>query len=451
MTPARAPRPTPAFLLTAALLALGVIPLPGGWARVARTTLRSTAMNRADREANAGGYYEGLIGVGTDGGRNDLAVRIQGKPVDWVRFSDIGATRTVPGDPIQFELLPDLKKTLFGQPFTTNSFGLRDRATTLAKPPGTFRIALLGSSMDMGWGVGTDQTYENLLEDWLNTHSAKRGDRRRFEVLNFAVAAYSPLQRYDAFVRKALPFEPDMVIYSATMLDLRLLQIHLCNLFQAHADLSQGLLERVVRDAGLTANDLRLNATGELLAKEAVKAKLQPHLWSVDDAIVGDLATACRSRGIPLVCIMIPRVGEADSPSARADSVVRQAKIARGHGIPVIDLTGTFDTRDPAEIEIAPWDDHPNSAGHKLLFRALAHQLVEDKTLYALLFNEHQPSHSDESGHQQSATPPPAENSHNGGEGSHSSSQSPRNSSATDKEVRSHTLVPASAPLEASP
>lgn len=381
-------RPTPAFLLTAALLIFGVIPLPGRWVRTARQNLRSTELNRADRDANAGGYYEGLIGGGADGGRNDLAVRIQGKPVDWVRFSDIGATRTLPGDPIQFELRPDVNKTLFGQPFTTNSFGLRDRPTNLAKPPGTFRIALLGSSMDMGWGVGTDQTYENLLEDWLNTHSAKRGAHRRFEVLNFAVAAYSPLQRYDTFLRKALPFQPDMVIYSATMLDLRLLQIHLCNLFQARTDMSREILQRVMQDTGLTPQDLRVGATGELAAKEVVKAKLQPKLWSIDDTILSDLASACRTRQIPLVCVMIPRVGEADAPSARADSAACQAAIAARHGIPVLDLTGTFDARDPADIEIAPWDDHPNALGHKLLFRALAHDLVESKTLYDVLFDD---------------------------------------------------------------
>ena len=66
------------------------------------------------------------------------------------------------------------------------------------KPPGTFRIAVLGSSMDMGWGVTYQETYSHLLEDWLNAHAARRGlARRRFEVLNFAVAAYSPLQRLE--------------------------------------------------------------------------------------------------------------------------------------------------------------------------------------------------------------------------------------------------------------
>jgi hypothetical protein len=378
-------RPTTAFLVTGTLLILGIVPLPAGWALVTRQSLKSAEPNRADRDANAGGYYEGLIGPG-DGGRNDLPLRLQGKPADWVRFQDIDACRMLSGDVLQFELRPDLRKTLFGQPFTTNALGMRDRETNRAKPPGTFRIALLGSSMDMGWGVGTDQTYENRLEDWLNAHAARRGLHRHFEVLNFAVAAYSPLQRLDSFSRKAAAFEPDLVIYSATMLDIRLLQIHLCNLLQQRIDPGREFIRQTLRNAGFTDADAKLNAARELVHKDVVKAKLQPHLWAIDDAILDALAGECRSRKLPLVCVMIPRVGEAGALDARTQAVRLQTAIAARHAIPLIDLTDTFDSRDPAGIEIAAWDDHPNAFGHKLLFLALAHKLVEIGEIYRVLF-----------------------------------------------------------------
>ena len=41
---------------------------------------------------------------------------------------------------------------------------------------------------------------------------------------------------------------------------------------------------------------------------------------------------------------------------------------------------------DPATIEIAAWDDHPNALGHKLLFLALAHGVVESSRLYESIF-----------------------------------------------------------------
>ena len=54
-------------------------------------------------------------------------------------------------------------------------------------------------------------------------------------MLNFAVAAYSPMQRLDVLRRKVMAFHPDLVIYSATTLDLRLMEIHLCDMLRKNS------------------------------------------------------------------------------------------------------------------------------------------------------------------------------------------------------------------------
>ena len=107
--------------------------------------------------------------------------------------------------------------------------------------------------MDMGWGVKFQDTYINRFQEWLNEHAERQGlsPRRRFEVLNFAVAAYSPLQRLDTLKRKVLAFHPDLVIYSATTLDIRLMEIHLCDLFRKRVDLKYDFLRDVVAEAGI--------------------------------------------------------------------------------------------------------------------------------------------------------------------------------------------------------
>jgi hypothetical protein len=379
------------FLQTLALLLIGLAPVPLGWAR-ARSVLdsaRSTDLNRADREGAAGGYYEGLIGRGDgpQGAGNELSLRLLGKPTDWVRFHAANVCHPLPdGDFLQFELKPSVHKTLFGQPFTTNAHGMRDRPYSVEKPEGTFRVAVLGSSMDMGWGIGTEDTYVNQLEDWLNAHAVRHGLARRFEVLNFAVAAYSPLQRFESYRRKARRFRPDLVIYSATMLDTRLTEIHLCDLFRGHADLTYDFVKRAVADAGLTADDLRTDGDKRLVNKEVVKEKLRPHYWPLYDATLGALAADCRSEGVALACMIIPRVGKADAPDARAEAVARLRGIAAHHAIPLFDLSDTFDGQDPALFEIATWDDHPNALGHRRLFRGLTRALVNDRTFYHIMF-----------------------------------------------------------------
>jgi hypothetical protein len=382
------PRPTGAFWLTAALLASSFVPLPSGPLRALRQSARSLEPNAAARQATEAGYYEGLINVGHDGTRSELALRLLGKPPQWVKFSDIGATRYLPGDPLQFELYPDVRKSVFGAEFTTNALGLRDAEYAVAKPAGVTRVALLGASIDMGWGVATGATYENLLETWLNRHARRRGLSRRFEVINFAVAAYSPLHRLETFRRKAAPLGADLVLYSATLLDPRLLEIQLCNVLQDGVSLGPYpfLLPALTR-AAITPEDLAPGAAGKgLVKKDVIKAKLRDGLWPMIDAIVGALAAESRAGGRDLWCLLVPRAGDSDAPGDRDEGVARHRGIAAHHALPVIDLTGTFDAEDPADVEIAAWDDHPNTRGHYLLFRALAKAIAADPALYRALF-----------------------------------------------------------------
>jgi hypothetical protein len=390
MTGATRSCPALSFAGAAVLLALGLSPLPGGWARSIRDLARSPELNRADREADAGGYYEGLIGggAGPEGSHSALALRLLGKPADWVRFDQSGVARRLPKDFLQFDLQPNQDCLLFGRRFTTNAFGLRDRPYSFAKPAGVFRVALLGSSIDMGWGVATEETYENRLEDWLNAQAVKRGLNHRFEILNFAVAAYGPAQRLESFRRKAAAFQPDLVLYSSTMLDPRLLEIHLCGLLAGMLDLRYDFLRQAVADARLTDHDLLHDSQSNLIHKETVKAKLRPFYWSITDASLGVLAAECRTRDLPLICLIIPRAGQADAPEARALAVARHQAIAARHALPVIDLSATFDAEDPTAIELAAWDDHPNTRGHKLLFLALARALAADEGLSRLFFDE---------------------------------------------------------------
>ncbi len=384
-------RPSPIhFAITLAVLTIGVIPLPRALT-AARESAQSIEPNRADREATAGGYYEGLIDGGdgkATGSRSELSLRLMGKPVEWVRIQAANVSRPIPFDFLQFDLKPSLDQPLFNQRFTTNRLGMRDRETTVAKPEATFRIALLGSSIDMGWGVDVEETYENLLEDWLNTHAGLRGINRRFEVLNFAVAAYGPAQRYAVLGRKAAAFSPDMVIYAATMLDSRLLELHLGGVLSHEVDPVYPFLKQALADAGITAVDTRTDADHQFLHKDALRLKLRAAFWPISDAILGALAADCRSMDVPLVMVTIPRAGKGDSAEFRASAVARISGIAARHTIPLIDLTPAFDRFDAAQVAMAPWDDHPNAFGHRRIFLGLARALVNQPDLYRSLFGE---------------------------------------------------------------
>jgi hypothetical protein len=380
-----------------ALLTLGLLPWPSDWDKVRDVidSVRSPELNRVEREGHAAGYYEGLIG-GRDGSGSSLSDPSQrwiGNPSDYVRFKDAGVIHYRDGEFLQFELLPSVERTLFGQPFVINTFGMHDAPVTVEKHAGTFRIAVLGSSIEMGWGVKHQDTYINQLEEWLNTHSVRLGivPPRRFEVLNFGVAAYSPMQRLETLRDKVMAFRPDLVIYSATTLDIRLMEIHLCDMLRNNVDLKYDFLKQAAAKATVDPNDLLVDSKGKIINRDRLKRKLSPLYWALYDKTMEAIAAECRAAGLPLAMVIIPRVGTADLPEARAEPVARLKAIASHQGLTVFDLSDTFDSFDPGLLEIAAWDDHPNAIGHHRLFLALARAMVKEQDLYHLLFDQTKP------------------------------------------------------------
>jgi hypothetical protein len=375
------------FLMTTGVLVAGMAPLPPGWASTARDALQAT---EADRSTAAGGYYEALIAGSNAEGRGaqtPLERCLTGNSIGHNRSQVKDVTRELKDDFLQFDLKPGYEARFFGQTFSTNAEGLRDREYDLEKPENVYRIALLGSSIDMGWGVGTLDTYENLLEDWLNAEAARRGIARRFEILNFAVPAYGPVQRYDAFHRKALAYHPDLVLFSSTMIDPRLVEIHLGGLIKNNVDLKYDFFKRAIREAGIDVARERASGWADLDRRGGFKAKVKRNYWTFADAVLGTLAADCRSLGLPLACILVPRASRDDATDSRALTVARQHGIAARHALPMLDLSSTFDALDSTQVEIAPGDDHPNILGHRMLFEKLAKDLMSNPDLARELFD----------------------------------------------------------------
>jgi hypothetical protein len=114
-----------------------------------------------------------------------------------------------PNDRIIFDLRPNLDVTFQRARVETNSCGMRGPETSLLKPLGTYRIALLGDSFTFGWGVEQSQSFAQRLEDNLNRISQ---GNPRFEVLNFGVPGYSTFQEVAHFLEIGLEFDPDEVL-----------------------------------------------------------------------------------------------------------------------------------------------------------------------------------------------------------------------------------------------
>lgn len=90
-----------------------------------------------------------------------------------------------------------------------NNYGLNDDNLTLDKPPGVFRVVIVGDSFPQGLQVEREQGFPWLLEALLNDASA-----RTVEVINLSVDAYGTDRELLLYAALGWRFQPDLVLLS---------------------------------------------------------------------------------------------------------------------------------------------------------------------------------------------------------------------------------------------
>jgi lysophospholipase L1-like esterase len=97
----------------------------------------------------------------------------------------------------------------------TNRWGFRDRDRTLEKPPGEFRIALVGDSVVEGVHVNPDQVMNIQMEKLLQQQGYKN-----VEVLNFGIEGIGTTQELIMYKERIRQFHPDLVILTVSDNDI---------------------------------------------------------------------------------------------------------------------------------------------------------------------------------------------------------------------------------------
>lgn len=134
-----------------------------------------------------------------------------------VAYNPVGFLRTgfveVDPDPaVAWRIRPSATGVFKGARFSSNEHGLRSPPVGKEKPPGEYRIAVLGASVTMGSGVDDEEVYARRLQALLD-----RDYPGRFRVINFAVGGYELNQIIAAYERVVKPFSPDIVLLPMTV------------------------------------------------------------------------------------------------------------------------------------------------------------------------------------------------------------------------------------------
>jgi lysophospholipase L1-like esterase len=104
-----------------------------------------------------------------------------------------------------------------GSTATANALGYRGPLVSRTKPPGVFRVILLGGSTMHGWGVNDSQT----IDAYMRAELRRIRPDLRVEVVNLAFDGYDSYQLFERLHSDGIPMAPDIVIVHEGINDVR--------------------------------------------------------------------------------------------------------------------------------------------------------------------------------------------------------------------------------------
>ena len=245
----------------------------------------------------------------------------------------------------------------------SNRLGYRDRDHALAKPPGTYRIVVLGDSIAAGYRIRrTEDTFPALLEQSL------RG--LPVEVLNFGVTGYNTAQEVETLRTRALAFHPDLVLVAYCHNDRRP---------------PDPRIVQALREAGGGRRVVPLAAAEPVLVHSALYrflryAAFQAQQSETSDPAQGntvepslrELGALSRREGFEVLLAVFPYLPKLyEQEHAREHA--KLARLARELGFDHLDLRPTFQSCRADSPEKLRFDRyHPTAAGHRCAADAMA-------------------------------------------------------------------------------
>jgi hypothetical protein len=301
------------------------------------------------------GYYENLTA-------DDAGISQFWETMTTVQSPFLPDKSTFINDANAIELAPNFHFERNGLRLDTNRWGMRDRDRNLAKPPATLRIAVLGSSNSMGYGLPVEATFESVLENRLNgEHGADGG----FEFLNFSVPGQSPMGQVWMLHERVPAFHPDIVLFVAHQCDYDWVNRDVVRNVRKHVPFPGDFPKLLLSDAGVTSRTFEPFAV----------ARLRPHESEMVAFCYGQMVRECRSADALPVLAFVPM--PINLPLDRG-KIANLLQIASGAGFNTIDLSDIFAHYRPEELMQHDKGYHSNAKAQAIIAAALYDRLTSD-------------------------------------------------------------------------
>lgn len=261
--------------------------------------------------------------------------------------------------------------------FHPNSTGMRDREFSGKRRPGVTRIACVGDSFTMAWGV------PDAADAWPQRLGALLEERApgRFETLNLGVAGWQTRQEADYVEATASRGLYERVIVGYCLNDPD-------EFLPAARQFDKSTLPRPAwiapwRSFLLDFLWFRLRLQDDPRVRGyfdwEIEAYQDKAIWAKQCEQFGRLAAACRRAGVGLDVVVFPFFNDLGEHYRFDVCHDRVAEAWRALGVSVIDLRAAYRGIPAADLVVNRFDAHPNERAHDLAARAAADRIVPPK------------------------------------------------------------------------
>jgi hypothetical protein len=259
---------------------------------------------------------------------------------------------------------PKAEAELMNVKVRTDSHGVRGPEIADKPAPGVARIAFVGDSTTLGWGVAEEKTFAHQVIDGL----VKAG--RKVDGFNLGVGNYNTLQELTLFREVGAALKPDIIVLSYFINDAEPIPHYT----------DTGWLSR--HSAAWVVLGYRLDSVFRQLGeapdwKRYYRDLYEPNAagWRQTKKSLADFAETAKSLGARLVVFHIPELREL-KPYPFDDVTTKVRTVVEKSGVEFVDLLPSVENLDPASLWVTVPDPHPNANAATAFSNAMIPRLL---------------------------------------------------------------------------
>jgi hypothetical protein len=260
--------------------------------------------------------------------------------------------------------LPNREAQLMGVKVRTNALGFRGPEIGDTANPDGVRIAFVGDSITLGWGVAEQETFAHQVIDML----VRQG--RKVEGYNLGIGNYNTPQELALFLETGARLKPDIIVLAYFINDAEPMPDypvqHWLNMNSAAWIVLSYRFDSLLRRFGELPDwkkyyrDLyQTDAQGWKKTQEAIK----------------QFSGTARKLGAALIVFNIPELREL-KPYPFSDVTNKVRAVVEGEDLTFVDLLPAVESLDPPSLWVTVPDPHPNGRANTAFARQMTKEIL---------------------------------------------------------------------------